>query len=259
MKKGVHAYNGVSLRILLRLVWISPEKGSMVMAKMFWKLFIKNDIFVLKHINNIKNSPWITNALIIFKPKPIHAVASTNKGEWTGSIRTKRSIDCRQIDNDKARRKTPLKKAPMQMGRHTMSLCDLEFHTDEFGTVEGISETRSLKKEVSKTCDLNVHTPPNSHVGHVLGAVYSIHGGQASAWVRTQRVDVRMLQWTRWHCISEMNMILMKDRLTSGTYYATTSLKDFKSIKLDSANTFLLWKFYLHSNNETLRDNHMGY
>ena len=66
-------------------------------------------------IKNSKNLPWTTNALIIFKPKPIHAIMRTRKGESTGCIFVKRSIDCKKIDNAKANRKTPLKKAPVKI------------------------------------------------------------------------------------------------------------------------------------------------
>ena len=36
-------------------------------------------------------------------------------GESTACICTNRSIDCRQIDNAKPRRNTPLKKAPVEV------------------------------------------------------------------------------------------------------------------------------------------------
>lgn len=64
-------------------------------------------------MKSVGNSPWITNALRMFKPKPTHATMRTSRGESTVCICTKRSIDCRQIDNANASRKTPLKKAPM--------------------------------------------------------------------------------------------------------------------------------------------------
>ena len=70
-------------------------------------------LFIIK--SNNKNLPWTTNALRIFKPKPVHAMMRTRRGESTGCIFIKRSIDCKQIDNAKANRKTPLKKAPAKI------------------------------------------------------------------------------------------------------------------------------------------------
>ena len=78
-----------------------------------------NRKFLMKDfIKSNKNLPWITNALIIFKPKPVHAMMRTRRGESTGCIFIKRSIDCKQIDNAKANRKTPLKKAPVKNREH---------------------------------------------------------------------------------------------------------------------------------------------
>lgn len=65
-------------------------------------------------IKSNKNLPWITKALRIFKPKPVHAMIRTRRGESTDCIFIKRSIDCKQIDKAKASRKTPLKKAPVK-------------------------------------------------------------------------------------------------------------------------------------------------
>ena len=56
-------------------------------------------------------------------------------------------------------------------------------------------------------------TRPNSHVVRAheaeCAAVRRLHGSEP------KKVDVHMLQRTRWHCISEMNTICMEDRLTS--------------------------------------------
>lgn len=66
-------------------------------------------------IKSNKNLPWTMNALRIFNPKPIHATMRTRRGESTGCIFVKRSIDCKKIDNANANRKTPLKKAPVKI------------------------------------------------------------------------------------------------------------------------------------------------
>jgi hypothetical protein len=66
-------------------------------------------------IRSNNNLPWTTNALRIFKPKPVHAMMRTRRGELTACIFINRSIDCKQIDNAKANRKTPLKNAPVKI------------------------------------------------------------------------------------------------------------------------------------------------
>ena len=66
-------------------------------------------------IKSNKNLPWTTNALRIFNPKPVHAMMRTRMGESMGCIFMKCLIDCKQTDNAKPNRKTPLKKAPVKI------------------------------------------------------------------------------------------------------------------------------------------------
>ena len=78
-------------------------------------LKIKSEVWYENIIRSNKNLPWTTNTLRIFKAKPVHAMMRTRRGESTACIFIKRSIDCKQIDNAKANRKTPLKKAPVKI------------------------------------------------------------------------------------------------------------------------------------------------
>ena len=84
----------------------------------WWSEYIYSELnrkFPMKSIiKSNKNIPWTTNALRIFKPNPVHAMIRTRRGESTGCIFIKRSIDCKQMDNAKANRKTPLKNAPVK-------------------------------------------------------------------------------------------------------------------------------------------------
>jgi hypothetical protein len=60
-----------------------------------------------------ENIPCTTSALIMFSPKPTQPTMSTIKGSSISSTLIKRSIDWSRIESASARRKTPLKNAPM--------------------------------------------------------------------------------------------------------------------------------------------------
>lgn len=56
----------------------------------------------------------MTSALSMFRANPMAPIISTSFGDSTTSRCAKRSMDCKKMDNARASRKTPLKKAPVE-------------------------------------------------------------------------------------------------------------------------------------------------
>ena len=81
---------------------------------------------------SVENSiPWITSALIILSVKPTQPMTRTKKGSSILSMWTKRSIDWRNTESARARRKTPLKNAPMEQGWNGFFVSEFDFGGDE--------------------------------------------------------------------------------------------------------------------------------
>ena len=79
-------------------------------------------------VSSAKNSvPWITSALIILSVNPIQPMIRTEKGFSILSTWTKRSNDWRNIESARARRKTPLKNAPIKQSLRL----GIDFGSDE--------------------------------------------------------------------------------------------------------------------------------
>ena len=66
-----------------------------------------------KRSSNVpSNLPCTTRALTILRPSPTHPTMRMDTGWSIGSTCTKRSMDCKKMERARARRNTPLKKAP---------------------------------------------------------------------------------------------------------------------------------------------------
>ena len=78
---------------------------------------------------SVENS--IPSALIISSVKPTQPMTRTKKGSSILSMWTKRSIDWRNTESARARRKTPLKNAPMEQGWNGFFVSEFDFGGDE--------------------------------------------------------------------------------------------------------------------------------
>lgn len=96
------------------------------------------------------------------------------------------------------------------------------------------------REEMSITCDLNAHTAQWHRQLTCCPRSWSYifrYSLQPVRRLGKQIMDVRMLQRTRWHCVSEMNMILMQADWNIRNILCHDILERFQ---LDSVDTFAL-------------------